>query len=124
MLKRVRTWTLVALVVWMLLVTWWAFTPMSDSVFTGKVKNKDGVLVATYQVVECNAPISGSSKATETLPELRSGRAYTRTPCGLPHENDRLIFAVDVVFFIGFVIILAKTWKPAPDDELADVATS
>jgi len=125
MMRRVRTWALVALVVWILLVTWWALTPMSDSVSTGTVTNKDGVKVATRQTVQCASPISGSSKPTESLPALRSPRAYTRTPCALPHENDRLIFAIDIVFFLALVIVLAKTWKPpAASEPLEDVATA
>ncbi len=125
MVRRVRTWALVALVVWILLVTWWALTPMTDSVSTGTVKNKDAVKVATRQTVECDSPISGSSKPTEPLPALRSPRAYERTPCALPHENDRLIFLVDIVFFLGAAILLAKTWKPAePSPALEDVATA
>jgi hypothetical protein len=116
--KRWRVWVLVALLAWMLVVTWWAMQPVTDSVDTGVVRN-----AFTSQTVQCDSPLSGNTKPTEPLPPLHGTREYQRTPCKLPIENGRLIFWVDVAFALIGVVILAKTWKAsAPADSIDDVA--
>lgn len=120
MRRRVRRWTLVALVVWIVLVTWWALSPVSDTVPTGSIKHSDGVIVLTTQAVDCGAPLSGSATSTDSLPELTGGRKYERTPCELAHDNDRLIFAVDILVAIAVVALLVKTWKPSEPPEPSD----
>lgn len=124
-MKRWRTWLLVALIVWIAIVAWWAVTPMSDTVPTGVVKNKDGALVATTQAVECAAPLSGSTSPKGSLPVLKPDtREYQRSPCKLPHQNDRLIFAVDVVLVLGVLVVLIKTRKPSTEALALDGAST
>ncbi len=115
-MNRWRTWLLGGLLVWIAVVAWWAVTPTTDYVPTGQVKNQDGALVDTTQAVQCAAPLSGSTSPSGALPVLRPDtREYQRDPCKLPHQNDRLILVIDVVLVVGVLVILIKTWKPAPD---------
>ncbi len=109
-MKGWRAWLLAGLLVWILLVTWWALSPTSDSVPTGLVKN-----VETAQTVDCDSPLSGNARASGSLPVLPRGRSYQRTPCALPHKNDRIIFAIDIAFVLAALVILVRTWKPATD---------
>jgi hypothetical protein len=110
-----RKWVLLGLIVWFALVTWWAFTPVSDTVPTGFVKNKDGVPVATAVTIQCAAPLTGSNAPTNALPTLKSSQSFQRTPCETPRENDRLIYAIDLVLVIGVLVVLIKTWKPSTE---------
>jgi hypothetical protein len=116
-----RKWLLGGLLVWIAVVAWWAVSPSTDNVPTGTVKNKDGVPVATTQAVECAAPLSGSTSPKGALPVLKpASRDYQRDPCKLPHQNDRLILAVDVVLVIGVIVILIRTWKPSTEELALD----
>ena len=123
-MRRWRAWLLAGLVIWIVLVAWWAISPIGDSVPTGIVKNRDGALVPTTQVVQCNSPLSGSTKPKEPLPILRPPRVWARTPCELPHQNDRVIFAIDVVLVLGVVVILAKAWKPSATSPAVEDAST
>src|SRR4051812_24706768 len=120
-MKSWRAWLLGALLVWLLLVTWWALRPVSDSVPTGKDKNH----AETSQTVECDSALSGNARASGPLPVLPHGRSYQRTPCELPHKNNRIIFAIDVLVVLAAAVILVKTWKPSTDSSsLEDVSVA
>jgi 4-amino-4-deoxy-L-arabinose transferase-like glycosyltransferase len=124
-MNRWRTWLLGVLLVWIAVVAWWAVTPTTDTVPTGAVKNKDGALVQTTQAVQCAAPLSGTTSPKGALPVLKpASRDYQRDPCKLPHQNDRLILAVDVVLVIGVIIVLIRTWKPATEELALDGAST
>ncbi len=126
-MNRWRSWLLGGLIVWIAIVAWWAVTPITDTVPTGSVPNKDKVPVATVQAVQCDSPLSGNTSPTGALPVLKpDSRSYQRTPCKLPHQNDRVIFAVDVLLVLGVLIVLVKTWKPPEREpsQLADASTA
>jgi hypothetical protein len=114
-MRRWRRWVLVALLVWIGLVVWWATKPVTDAVPTGLVKG-----VETSQAVQCDSPLSGNTTSPDPLPELARRRAYERTPCGLPIHNDRWILWTDIALVLGGVVILAKTWKPGATSEPSD----
>jgi hypothetical protein len=122
-MRRARKWLLVGLVVWIVVVTWWALRPVSDTVPTGAVKRADRTVVLTTKTVECDSPLSGSTRPTESWPALTGGRAYERTPCGITRENDRLIFAVDVLVAVAVLALLVKTWKPPQPAETPEDAS-
>jgi hypothetical protein len=118
-----RKWLLLGLIVWIALVTWWALTPISDTVPTGSVVNKDGAKVLTAVTIQCAAPLTGSNTPTNPLPTLKSTQSFQRTPCKSPRENDRIIYAVDLVLVIAVLVVLITTWKPSTDaEELEDAA--
>jgi hypothetical protein len=120
-MKSWRAWLLLGLLVWILIVAWWAASPVSDSVPTGLDKNK----APTAQTVDCDSPLSGNAKSSGPLPVLPAGRSYERTPCALPHKNYRIIFAIDIAVVLAVVIVLAKTWKPAlASPSLEDVSAA
>ena len=124
-MNRWRKWLLGGTVVWIALVAWWALSPVTDTVPTGAVKNKDGAIVQTAQAVQCGAPLTGSGSPSGSLPTLTPPRSDPRTPCSLGRDNDRLIFAVDVLVAIGIVVLVVKTWKPADAPAtLEDAATA
>jgi hypothetical protein len=106
---------LVALLVWIGVVIWWAAKPLTDSVPTGTVKD-----VETSQKVQCDSPLSGNTTSPDPLPELAKGRAYERTPCAQPIHNDRWILWIDIALVVAGVVILVKTWKPSPRPESSD----
>lgn len=119
-----RKWLLLGLIVWIGLVTWWALTPISDTVPTGPASTKPGAPL-TAVTIQCSAPLTGSNAPTNPLPALKSPRAFQRTPCETPRENDRLIYAIDLVLVIVVLVVLIKTWKPSseePEPELEDAA--
>jgi hypothetical protein len=111
-MRRWRKWVLVALLVWIGLVVWWATRPITDAVPTGLVKG-----VETSQKVQCDSPLSGNTTSPDPLPELPKGRAFERTPCEMPIHNDRWILWADIALAVVGVVILAKTWKPGVDAE-------
>jgi hypothetical protein len=112
-MNRWRTWLLGGTVVWIALVAWWALSPVTDTVPTGAITNKDGAIVQTAQAVQCGAPLTGSGSPTGTVPALKPPRSYQRAPCSMGRDNDRLIFAIDVLVAIGIVVLVVKTWKPS-----------
>jgi hypothetical protein len=111
-MRRWRRWVLVALLVWIGLVVWWATKPVTDAVPTGLVKG-----VETTRTVQCDSPLSGNTTSPEPLPELAKHRAYGRSPCELPIQNDRWILWIDIGVVVGGVVALARTWKPGAASE-------
>jgi hypothetical protein len=114
-MRRWRTWLVVTLAVWIVVVAWWATRPVTDAVPTGTVAN-----VETSQTVQCDSPLSGNTTATAPLPELSHRRAYERTPCALPIHNDRMILWVDIALVFIAAVILVKTWKAGTTAPEAD----
>jgi hypothetical protein len=119
--KPTRTrprWPIIALLgvlVWTAVVLFWASQPITDHVPTGKVDN-----VPTNVAVECPAPWSGSSAATQPLPSLPDGEAYERDACTVAHDQAHLLFIFDLLVAVIAVGGLgwALTRTPAPDESL------
>ena len=122
-MKSWRKWLLGGLLVWIGVVTWWALTPISNTVPAGAIPNRDGVPVATAVTVQCAAPLSGSDEPTDPLPTLAPPRKLQRAPCASPRENARLMYAVDLVLVIVVLVVLIRTWKPTTEEpELEDAS--
>jgi hypothetical protein len=119
-MRRWRRWVLVTLLIWIGIVVWWATRPVTDAVPTGIVKG-----VETSQKVQCDSPLSGNTTSPDPLPKLHTPpgpwvRAYERTPCTMPIENDRMILWADIALVVVGVVILAKTWKPGVHSGASD----
>ena len=106
-----RRWVFIALVLWIVAVTWWALKPISAAVHTGFGPNK----LETTATVECDSPLSANTSPTQPLPSLASGQAFGASPCSLPVNNARGIYVIDVVAALGvafFVIATRRRWSP------------
>lgn len=93
--------------VWFALVLVWALRPQSDTVPVGIDYNVTPG-VAVTQDVECNE-LFASSAVRGTLPMLAPQPAkapdldYQRSPCTLVQRNGRIVFGLDVVFYLVLV---------------------
>jgi hypothetical protein len=104
--KDWRKWVLATTVLWIIIVAFWTTRPMTAVVHTGFTEPGH---LETVAAVQCDSPLSGNTSPTETLPELKAGRAFDSAPCELPIENGRVIFAIDCLMAVGVVVVVVGT---------------
>ena len=101
-MRHWRTWALAAVVVWIAVVTIWAFQPIDATVITGHAADGSDKTAT----VACDSPLSGNTSPTSALPELGRGEAFGDAPCDNAVTSGRTIYVIDVVCGIALVILL------------------
>lgn len=113
---------LVAGTVWFAVVMVWALRPQTDTVPVGIDYNLVPPAAVT-QDVECNELFAASAArgALPTLtpqPEKAPALDFQRSPCALVQRNGRIVFGLDVVFYLvlvaGAVVALRRGRSSEP----------
>jgi hypothetical protein len=106
-LRRTVAIALVAGTVWFALVIMWAVRPQTDTVPVGLDHNVTPPAAVT-QDVECNelfasSAVRGALPTLTPQPDTVPALDYQRRPCALVQRNGRIIFGLDVVFYLVLV---------------------
>lgn len=117
--KRVSLIAGLALTAWFVIVLFaWAIPSQSDAVPVGV----DQTLPQPQPVsvdVHCNSLFDSAARDASPLPALKpqpkknAPLAYQREPCALVHRNARLVFALDLVFFVAVIVAGALVLRRA-----------
>ncbi len=108
------TIALVVATAWFAVVVVWALRPQTDTVPIG-IDYTLVTPVAVTQDVECDSifassPVNGSLPTLTPQPEGAPALDFQRDPCELVQRNGRIVFGLDVLFYLVVVAASVATF--------------
>ena len=122
-MRHWRTWALAAVVVWIVIVTIWAFQPVDATVITGHAADGSDKTAT----VQCDSPLSGNTSPTSALPTLGHGEALGDEPCHDAVTSGRTIYVIDVICGVAvLILVLASRGRldERPEPTVSETATA
>jgi hypothetical protein len=104
-MRHWRRWALVAVALWIVVATVWAFKPISATVVTGL--NADGS--EKTATVQCDSPLSGNTSPTEAVPTLGPRQSFGDAPCHGPVTGGRTMYFIDIAVALALLVFLVRS---------------